>query len=263
MSAKVTGVRVGIFFLEMRLGLFRDEFANFIVKSRNLVTSDTVLLRISLPMLPNSWGEDFIPFEDPKFPKSFCVMVGTRPEAFKPFTPVFIGKEHMDLLVKTYPLGRVSRDLFNVKEGDRLLIRGPREKLEIDRALRGVKRLIAFAGGTGITPIFQVIKHLISCDRMDVEEIILFDANKTRDDILLKEDLEALKLVHSRFRIDHIISAERGHVNLGDMAGIEREEDDFVVVCGPRGFNETLMGNAGIGGILKDKLYKSTQIYKF
>lgn len=244
-------------------GLFRDEFAKFVIKTRKLVTPDTVLLRIALPMLPNSWGEDFVPV--PRFPKSFCVMVGTSPDYFKPFTPVFIDNDHMDLLVKTWPLGRVSKALFELEEGDTLLIRGPREKFPLGESLVGVKRLIAFAGGTGITPIYQVIKHLMSSDGMGVKEIILFDANKTREDILLKEELESLNSVHSTptFTLGHIISSERGHINARDMDGIERRDDDFVIVCGPKGFNEALIGNERIDGILRDKSYLSSQIYKF
>lgn len=243
-------------------GLFRDEFAKFVIKTRKLVTHDTALLRIDLPMLPNSWGEDFVPIT--QFPKSFCVMVGTGPDQFKPFTPVFIDNNHMDLLVKTYPLGRVSKALFELNEGDSLLIRGPREKFPLDQSLVGTKRLIAFAGGTGITPIYQVIKYLLSSkERTDVKEILLFDANKTRDDIILKEELDSLNSLHSCFKIDHVISSEGGRINIANLDGIEAREDDFIIVCGPKGFNEALIGNEKINGILRDKSYLSTQIYKF
>ena len=179
--------------------------------------------------------------------------------AFKPYTPIEFGNDHMDLLVKGYPGGRVSSDLFGLKEGESVLIRGPREKLEIDRLLADKKRLIAFAGGTGIAPIYQVIKHL---GNTGVEEFVLFYANKTVEDILMKDELEALMTKLPAFKIINVIESEHGYIKSSDIADLDVKEDDFVLVCGPKGFNEALLGSEEKEkGILSK--YKSNQIYKF
>ena len=243
----------------MRAGLFRDEFARFVIKGRKLVSKDTAVLRVGFPMLPNSWGEDFVAVSN--FPKSFCVMVGrdNEPFAFKPYTPIDINNDHMDLLVKGYPGGRVSSDLFGLKEGESVLIRGPRDKLEIDRILANKKRLIAFAGGTGIAPIYQVIKFLNTAN-LGVDEIVLFYSNKTVEDILLKDELEALTSKLPAFKILNVIESEHGYIKRSDIADLHVEEDDFILVCGPKGFNEALLGRESEGILSK---YKSNQIYKF
>jgi cytochrome-b5 reductase len=54
-----------------------------------------------------------------------------------------------------------------------------------------VKRIFAIAGGSGITPIYQVIREIISMGD-DLELIMLF-GNKKEEDIVLRKELEALR----------------------------------------------------------------------
>ena len=238
-------------------GLFRDEFANFLIKSRKLVSKDSAILRISFPMLKDSWGEDFVPID--QFPKSFCVMAGKNPSVFKPYTPIDVTNDHLDLLVKGYKTGKVSSSLFESKEGDKVVLKGPRDKLNL-RVLDSVQRILAFAGGTGIAPIYQVLKYIKSKykDNMKVQ---LFYANKTRDDILLKDELDKLLLEMPGLEIKNIIEAERGYLNESDMKNVDTS--DYVMVCGPKGFNELLLGNKETGQIGLLNKIPIERIYKF
>lgn len=238
-----------------RCGLFRDEFANFLVKSRKLVSRDTAILRVSLPMLKDSWGEDFVPID--QFPKSFCVMAGRSPIAFKPYTPIDLSEDHLDLLVKGYKEGRVSSGLFESKEGDRIVLKGPREKLNV-KVLDSVERIVAFAGGTGIAPIYQVLKY-IKESNMSIK-VILFHANKAKDDILLDGELDALAKEMPGLEIRNIMEAERGYLNEGDIDFVPKSSD-YVLVCGPKGFNKLLLGNEDGNGLLGD--FSKEQIFKF
>lgn len=238
-----------------RCGLFRDEFANFLVQSRKLVSRDTAILRISLSMLKDSWGEDFVPIE--RFPKSFCVMAGRSPIAFKPYTPIEVSKDHLDLLVKGYKEGRVSSGLFDSREGDRIVLKGPREKLNV-KVIDSVKRIVAFAGGTGIAPIYQVLKYIKETGKPI--KVILFHANKTKDDILLEGELNALAKEMSGLEVRNIIEAERGYLNERDI-DFDPELSDYVLVCGPKGFNELLLGNEVKNGLLDN--FGKERIFKF
>lgn len=238
-------------------GLFRDEFANFLIKSRKLISRDSAILRISLPMLKDSWGEDFVPID--QFPESFCVMAGKNPSSFKPYTPINVTNDHLDLLVKGYKMGKVSSDLFESKEGDKIVLKGPREKFNV-RALDSVQRILAFAGGTGISPIYQVLKYIKLSDK-DNTKVQLFYANKTRDDILLKDELAELLLEMPGLEIKNIIENERGYLNESDIKDVQIS--DYVMVCGPKGFNELLLGNKEIGQIGLLKTIPIERIYKF
>ena len=239
-------------------GLFRDEFANFLIKSRKLVSKDSAILRISFPMLKDSWGEDFVPID--QFPKSFCVMAGKNPSVFKPYTPIDVTNDHLDLLVKGYKTGKVSSSLFESKEGDKVVLKGPRDKLNL-RVLDSVQRILAFAGGTGIAPIYQVLKYIKSKykDNMKVQ---LFYANKTRDDILLKDELDKLLLEMPGLEIKNIIETERGYLNESDIKDVDIN-DLYVMVCGPKGFNELLLGNKETGQIGLLNKIPIERIYKF
>jgi len=62
------------------------------------------------------------------------------------------------------------------------------------------------AGGTGITPMIQVI-HKIFTNPEDKTNVSLIYSNKTEEDILEKDYLEALQLKYGkRFRVYHTLS---------------------------------------------------------
>jgi cytochrome-b5 reductase len=241
-------------------GLFRDEFANFLIKSRKLVSKDSAILRIAFPMLKDSWGEDFVPIE--QFPKSFCVMAGKSPNSFKPYTPIDVTEDYLDLLVKGYKTGKVSSSLFESKEGDRIVLKGPREKLNV-KILDKEQNIVAFAGGTGIAPIYQVLKYQKESNNKNNSNIRLFYANKTRDDILLKEELDKLLLEIPGLEINNIIESERGYISESDLK--ELNPNDYILICGPKGFNDLLLGNKETGqiGLLNKIPSESERIYKF
>lgn len=62
------------------------------------------------------------------------------------------------------------------------------------------------AGGTGITPMYQVLCAILRNIR-DKTEIILLYANRSENDILLKTELDMLALGHSnRISVHYILS---------------------------------------------------------
>lgn len=52
-----------------------------------------------------------------------------------------------------------------------------------------------FAGGSGITPMLQLIKHVLK-DPSDKTQLELLFANKSEEDIMLREQIEALAAKH-------------------------------------------------------------------
>jgi len=64
------------------------------------------------------------------------------------------------------------------------------------------------AGGTGITPMFQVIQAAV-LNNDDVDITLLF-GNVSEDDILLKKELDAFAEANpSRFRVIYIIDSAK------------------------------------------------------
>jgi cytochrome-b5 reductase len=58
-----------------------------------------------------------------------------------------------------------------------------------------VVEILFLIGGTGITPMLQLIRH-ITRDPDDNTEIALLFANQSEDDILLKDELEEVAKTH-------------------------------------------------------------------
>ena len=100
--------------------------------------------------------------------------------------------------------GQMSQHLDSLKIGDTIEMRGPKGHMEykgkgsftvklLRKPLesRKAKHFGMIAGGTGITPMLQVI-HAIVRDPNDEVKVSLIYANQTEDDILVREELESL-----------------------------------------------------------------------
>jgi cytochrome-b5 reductase len=101
--------------------------------------------------------------------------------------------------------GKMSQHINSLKIGDSILMKGPKGQLEyLGKGKFTIKRLGEtttstyqkkkigmIAGGTGITPMLQII-HAILKDPEDTTQLWLIFANQTEEDILLRRELEAI-----------------------------------------------------------------------
>lgn len=92
--------------------------------------------------------------------------------------------------------------------GQMLKVRGPKGAMVYRPNL--VRRFGMIAGGTGITPMLQIIRAIVRGrprnGGVDVTEVDLIFANVAREDILLKEDLDALVAEDSGFRVHYVLN---------------------------------------------------------
>ncbi|GFT52584.1 NADH-cytochrome b5 reductase 3 [Nephila pilipes] len=144
----------------------------------------------------------------------------------RPYTPVSSDddKGYFDLVIKVYfkgvhpkfpDGGKMSQYLNDMKIGDFIDVRGPSGKLtylgrgkfsvKLDQKsppqVFQVKEIGMIAGGTGITPMYQLIKQVLK-DPEDKMFMSLLFANQTEEDILLRNELEDIAAKHSdRFKL--------------------------------------------------------------
>jgi cytochrome-b5 reductase len=118
---------------------------------------------------------------------------GTTKEVIRSYTPV--SGDHQsgcfNLLIKTYPQGNISRYMSSLKPGEKIRIRGPKGAFIYTPNM--VRRFGMIAGGTGITPMLQIVREIVRgrADGDKTEVDIIF-ANVNSEDILLTEELDNL-----------------------------------------------------------------------
>jgi ring-1,2-phenylacetyl-CoA epoxidase subunit PaaE len=106
------------------------------------------------------------------------------------------------------------------------------------------KKYLAFAAGSGITPLLSIIKTTLATEARS--EFTLVYGNRHRHSIIFREQLEALKDRYmDRFAVHHILSREkmdsplsRGRIDTGkcrELSGklISLSQMDEIFLCGP------------------------------
>merc|ERR1739838_14949 len=183
------------------------------------------------------------------------------------YTPVTSDEDqgYVDLVVKVYYKnchpsfpdgGKMSQYLNDMAIGDTIDFRGPNGLLKYngngkfsirpdkksEPKMKKFKHIGMIAGGTGITPMLQLIRA-ITADPSDHTMCSLIFANQTEKDILLREELDEVKRNHpDRFNLWFTLdkppqdwSYSSGFVN-ADMIKDRlpaSSSDVLVVLCGP------------------------------
>eukprot|EP00931_Biecheleriopsis_adriatica_P069686 TRINITY_DN43488_c0_g1_i1.p1 TRINITY_DN43488_c0_g1~~TRINITY_DN43488_c0_g1_i1.p1 ORF type:complete len:567 (+),score=102.08 TRINITY_DN43488_c0_g1_i1:62-1702(+) len=202
----------------------------------------------------------------------------------RPYTPITDDTTlgHVDLLVKVYFAnthpkfpdgGLASQYLESLRIGGSIDIKGPRGEFAYKGrgifSYRGRKRsctcMSFIAGGTGITPCFQVISAVLR-DPGDNTHLRLLFANQTPSDILLREQLENLAGTYPDrltiwFTVDHVADGERWDFDTGFITEemLQKRiappgDGTLVLTCGPPAMVDTCMASLQKLGHADDSL---------
>ncbi|CAL0317905.1 unnamed protein product [Lupinus luteus] len=147
--------------------------------------------------------------------------------------------------------GTMSQHLDSLPIGSVLEVKGPLGHIEyngrgyflVHGKEKFAKRLAMLSGGTGITPIYQVVQTILK-DPEDQTEMHVVYANRTEDDILLREELDAwAKKHHDRLKVWYVVQEtmrEGWEYSVGFITdSIMREhvpqasKDTLALACGP------------------------------
>jgi 3-ketosteroid 9alpha-monooxygenase subunit B len=103
----------------------------------------------------------------------------------------------------------------------------------------GEHDVLAFAAGSGITPVYSIVKTALATTRRTVR---LLYANRAREAVIFDEALDRLALDHpGRLEVLHHLDVEEGFVDdeaVRRFTGTDREAEHFV--CGPEPFMEVV-----------------------
>ncbi|KAI4214772.1 MAG: hypothetical protein LQ351_002848 [Letrouitia transgressa] len=139
-----------------------------------------------------------------------ATIAGQPKEVVRSYTPISSDENpgYVDLLIKAYPTGNISKHVSNLKIGETLKIKGPKGAMVYTPGM--VRHFGMIAGGTGLTPMLQIIRAIIR-GRLrnggsDKTQVDLIFANVNFEDILLKDDLDALAKEDDAFRVHYVLN---------------------------------------------------------
>jgi len=93
----------------------------------------------------------------------------------------------------------------SLKEGDELEVSAPLGRFNLQPVALSTKNYIAFAAGSGITPVLSIIKS--SLEDEENSKFVLMYGNKTIEDVMFKIDIDALaEKYQERFFVYYLFS---------------------------------------------------------
>jgi len=152
------------------------------------------------------------------------------------------GSDELHLTIKRKEGGRVSGALLRSRPGDRLRVLGPFGSFTVTPDPGARRRVVLVAGGSGITPLASIARTVLA--REPASEVVLVDANRREEDIILAAELEQLALAHPRrFAVVHVLeepppawdgeAGQLDRVTAARIFGRVPVEGAVVYVCGP------------------------------
>jgi cytochrome-b5 reductase len=187
-----------------------NKFQDFPISEKTITSHNTAIYRFKLPTqnsilgLPIGQHISLAANLDVKDPKTEEVQ---NKEVVRSYTPISsdVHPGYFDLMIKSYPTGNISRHLATLKVGDTMKVKGPKGAMVYTPNM--VRSFGMIAGGTGITPMLQIIRAILRGRKSgDKTEINLIFANVNEDDILLREDLDQLAREDKNFNLYYVLN---------------------------------------------------------
>jgi len=153
-------------------------------------------------------------------------------------------ENELRIAVKKIVGGKFSAYVETLKKNNELEVLPPTGKFYTQLNPSNKKKYIAFAAGSGITPIISIVKTTLAIEPNS--SFTLIYGNKNRSSIIFKEELEAIKNKYmNRFALHHILSREKtdAPINNGRINAekcdelnaklIDIKNADEFFICGP------------------------------
>jgi ferredoxin-NADP reductase len=171
-----------------------------------------------------------------------CYSMSSSPDTGDPFT----------VTVKRVAGGRMSNWMNErLAPGDTIEVMPPAGLFVLRDAPTPI---VAFAGGSGITPILSIVKSALA---RTSREIGLIYANRGKGSVIFAEALERLRAASGgRLSVHHHLDSEKGFLDAAACAALvgDRTQADFYV-CGPGPYMETVESGLDRRGIEPGRLF--------
>lgn len=152
-----------------------------------------------------------------------------------------------------------------LQAGQSIQVMPPAGNFTIDFSPEHARHYVAFAVGSGITPIFSLVKSALSIE--PDSRFTLFYGNRASSSVLFREEIEDLKNIYmERFSAVFVMSRENQDIDLfnGRLDGakvnqllsvwLDPKEIDYAFVCGPQTMIEEVVQGLQDKGLAKDRI---------
>ncbi len=158
----------------------------------------------------------------------------------------------LTLTVKRVAGGRVSNWLLDeVGEGDALELTLPAGVFTLRERTTPI---VAFSGGSGITPVISVIKSALASTTRSVR---LLYANRDAESIIFRGELDALAAAYpGRLEVVHHLDTEHGFVHsdvVSEFVGGDHAADFYI--CGPAPFMDVVEDALALAGVPAEQVF--------
>ncbi|KAI5567086.1 hypothetical protein POPTR_013G067300v4 [Populus trichocarpa] len=190
---------------------------------------------------------------------------GQGEEVIKPYTPTTLDSDvgQFELVIKMYPQGRMSHHFREMQVGHYLAVKGPKGRFRYQPGQ--VRAFGMLAGGSGITPMFQVARAILE-NPNDKTKVHLIYANVTYEDILLKEELDTLaERYSSHFNVYYVLNQPPETWD-GGVGFVSKEmiqtycpapaPDIKILRCGPPPMNKAMAAHLEALGYAPEMLFQ-------
>jgi ferredoxin-NADP reductase len=116
------------------------------------------------------------------------------------------------------------------------------------------RTVLGFCGGSGVTPVMSIAKHVLSCSSRTVR---LLYANRDRASVIFDEALAALGAQHpGRLSVRHHLDSDGGFLTAEDVpAFVGGDLDADFYVCGPAPFMDLVETALLALGVDRDRIF--------
>lgn len=251
---------------EIKKVLNPKEWKNFVLIKKLIISHNVALYRFKLPNPDDVLG---LPIG-----QHISVEADINGKVIqRSYTPTSSDDDlgHFDLVIKSYPNGNVSKYFAELEIGQTISVKGPKGQFKYTPGL--VRAFGMIAGGTGITPMLQIVRAIVK-NPNDKTTVNLIFANVTVDDILLKEELDLLAKNHENFNVFYTLDKPPNDWN-GGRGFVTQDmikkfcpppaNDIKILLCGPPPMISAMSKNCEALGYEKSRTISrlEDQVFKF
>jgi ring-1,2-phenylacetyl-CoA epoxidase subunit PaaE len=152
-----------------------------------------------------------------------------------------------------------------LKPGVEVLVGPPEGRFGIPHDPSFAKQYLAFAAGSGITPVISIVRHVLETEPQSGFTLVY--GNRSSSSVMFRDELQALKDRYlGRFSIAFVMSREAQDLDLFSgridrakcdallEAWIDPSAVDAAFVCGPQAMTEAVLASLEAHGVAKDRM---------